>query len=337
MFTRDIALGNHPSSRGAVLVAVLGLIFIITIIVGLFVELQTVKLREAAADYRSDDLRVNAYGALETTLAVLHAFKTVDGQLYAPAQGWSDPLKFAPEISFAQNMDISVTLTDESGRRSLNKMTEPELVQLLEGMQMDIYDSQILAQSLLDWIDPDDLQRISGAEKDHYERENLNHEPPNRNLVSYDELRYVRGFAEHFFDENGVPNSRFEQLKHMTTLHEVNNLNLNTASGGLIATLGAQNDYMAQMLQDQLAGFDGLIGTEDDTYLKTLPDGINLPNTGTVVELLRIRILARRGEATFRLEALVQPVASSASANRRGENASYPFSFVQLRENQPIP
>ena len=331
------ALKPSSAKRGAVLVTVLGLIFVISVIVGLFVELQIFKIRESAADYHADDLRVHAYSTLEVTLAMIAEFQAVDSALYSPAQGWKDPLNYMDDFEQPEGVQINVTITDESSRRSLSKMTEPELTQLFEQLDIDLYESQILAQSLLDWTDKDELQRLSGAEKDYYEHENADYEPPNRPLISYEELHYIKGFKEHFFDEEGIPLPRYETLQSLTTLHNIDTVNLNTASGELLSSLNPENNYTAQMLVEQLAGLDGIVGTEDDTFLKSMPEGINLPHTGTTVQMLRIKIEILRGQSSFHLEALAKPTpASPTNTGRARRNTAYPFTFIELRENSNI-
>ena len=47
--------------------------------------------QRAAQDRR---LRTEAYSALETVLAVLEEFRSVDNGLRSPAEGWADPLGF---------------------------------------------------------------------------------------------------------------------------------------------------------------------------------------------------------------------------------------------------
>ena len=42
-----------------------------------------------------DRLRIEAYSALEVTLAVLADFIAVDRSLQSPAQGWADPIGYA--------------------------------------------------------------------------------------------------------------------------------------------------------------------------------------------------------------------------------------------------
>lgn len=317
---------------GAVLFIVLGILFITSVIVSLFIELQMFRLRESAADYASDSLRTHAYGALEISLATLEEFRSIDGALYAQAQGWHSPLNYMPEFELPEGMSLSISIEDESGRRSLPKMGEPELIRMLEGLDIDLYDAQVMAQSLLDWTDKDELQRLNGAEKDYYSREDPEYEPPNRPLVSYEELRYIRGFRDAFYDEKGVPNGKHSQFRAMTTLYEIEEVNLNSASAALIEAMNTQDNYAITQLYESLSGTDGITGNEDDVFLRTLPEGMNLPNTGTQVSLLRIRIAVERALASFTLEALVTPSNSQGSGN-----GNYPYQILVIRENAPLP
>lgn len=313
--------------RGAVLVAILGLLFAASIVVALFVETQLFKLRQQAADYRSNELRTAAYSALETTLAVLGEFLQNDNALYAPAQGWADPLAYAG-FPVREDVELSVRLTDLTGKLSLPQLDEAALTRLFETLDIDLYDAQELAQCLLDWQDEDDLQRLNGAEKDRYDREDPPCEPPNRPLASYNELRYVSGFHDYFFDSlTAEPNERFEALKAMTTLRKTKQFNLNTTTEIILEALAGEIPYTATRWLAQIAGPDNTYNTDDDTYLKDLPNDIDLPGLGTQVELLRIEIFAQRGSSTFLLEALAHPA---------GNTQGYPFTLKMIRENAPI-
>jgi len=58
-----------------------------------------------------------------------------------------------------------------------------------------------LTQAILDWIDPDELPRVGGGEREEYIREEMAVLPPNRPLASLDELRYVLGMTPEIFEQ----------------------------------------------------------------------------------------------------------------------------------------
>ncbi|MGB2453372.1 MAG: hypothetical protein ACPIG7_02170, partial [Akkermansiaceae bacterium] len=63
-----------------------------------------------------------------------------------------------------------------------------------------------MADSLLDWIDEDELERLNGAETDWYESNGRTVIVPNAAPKNLDEVLNIRGFADVFLDEEGMQN-----------------------------------------------------------------------------------------------------------------------------------
>ena len=63
----------------------------------------------------ADRLRVDAYSALDVTLAVLEDFRQADNGLRSPNEGWSDPLGWAGWTP-ADGNTVEVSFQDESGK-----------------------------------------------------------------------------------------------------------------------------------------------------------------------------------------------------------------------------
>jgi general secretion pathway protein K len=57
-----------------------------------------------------------------------------------------------------------------------------------------VYDPQALAQSLIDWVDEDDVRVRGGPEDDYYQRQDPPYRAANRPLLSFEELGLVEGF-----------------------------------------------------------------------------------------------------------------------------------------------
>ena len=86
----------HPlCRRGSVLLIVLVTLVFATSALLLFIEKAGTDLLVPIREADANRLRLEAYSALETTLAVLEDFREVSEGLHSPAEGWSDPLAFA--------------------------------------------------------------------------------------------------------------------------------------------------------------------------------------------------------------------------------------------------
>ncbi len=112
---------ESPRSRpGAALLMILGLVFVMSLVLSAFLGLVEQQLKLKGLYQDNDELRVQAYAALETTLAVLNMFAETDKGLFSPAQGWDHPLYFASLEPHA------VTLEDNTGIKSLDYPDEEE-------------------------------------------------------------------------------------------------------------------------------------------------------------------------------------------------------------------
>ncbi|MFN2541016.1 MAG: general secretion pathway protein GspK [Chthoniobacterales bacterium] len=90
-----------------------------------------------------------------------------------------------------------VQMSGEGGRLNLNWLIAGEdqtrlgiLRRYLENKGIDLNERNRMIDCLLDWVDPDDLERLNGAEaSDDYR-------PPNRLLTRVDEIKQIKGWEE---------------------------------------------------------------------------------------------------------------------------------------------
>ncbi|WOO41929.1 type II secretion system protein GspK [Rubellicoccus peritrichatus] len=370
LFT-NIAFNAHARRprRGVVLVVVLGMLVLMawltTEIIGRVQgEMQLRGLREEASE-----LRPAAYQTLELTIAVLAEIKELDGGLYSKVQGWDRPLEYlglatpesSPEAEAFQSLadsekklnvtlseemaelglpsgiEIDVVIEDESGRIAINKAREERLKLLFEAMEFEMTEAEILAQSFLDWIDPDNDPRINGAEAEYYQQKEPPFRPANRPLESLRELRLVHGFENLFFDETGRPNEHYFAFEKAVTLHGEGGINLNAANELSLAVLEEEIDLPPDEIKDYLYGADMVAGTADDRVFRPDLEADNLPTTGEgepldlnqQLRFVRVKITTSAGNSRFLLSTLLD----LETAHRGGV---YPFAIVELVENNPL-
>ncbi|MEM1221199.1 MAG: hypothetical protein AAGH40_00430 [Verrucomicrobiota bacterium] len=346
--TRVLKKTQSRELQGSVLIAVLAIIVLLSFMVTRFVKEAITDLEYRSIFNEPIDVKTFAYSMMEVSLATIQEVALIDdGKLYAAEQGWKDPIKYSG-IPVPQGWEVRVEISDESGRLSLNTMTEDQLNNLLEEtLEFDFGTTRELSSSLLDWIDSDDSRRLNGAESDDY----LNEDPPyraaNTPLQSIEELRLINVWKDEFFDDEGRPNELFEKLSSLVSVIYSGPVNLNTASNEVIETLaeagGWQEDYL----------FDGI----DEPYLKTVPETVADSAVSAETTLLRVTVKVHRGDVPFMISALVEPnfnAASGASGGAPGRDAeksakigsaeeqdaiAYPFKILQLTEyesgNQP--
>ena len=316
--------------------------------------------------FHSPSLRVEAYSILETTLAVLNEFREIDGELYSPMQGWGDPLAYA-QIEKEAGLEIAVKIEDEGGKIALSRVSPDLLNILFEEIGISLSEAGGLADSLLDWVDADDLTHIDGAESDHYERNDPPYQAANGPIQSWEEFRLIKGFDTLFFDEEtGLPNTQFDQFKEAISLHHDSPVNLNSAGPLVLAVLSRVEGYDAEALQQYFSGSDGERGTDDDRFLDTSSTfGVGESEVAALqTQVLKVEVSVKRGESIFLLSTIVswggdsgepgdseerslrdafeedeedtEDRTETISAGGQIEDVDYPFQIIRLVENFKI-
>ena len=162
-------LGNQ-SKKGAILVFVLALIVFISVLCLRLMEETVQELRHVSQQHRRDDLRVNAYSALDLAVGVLNEFRTIEGALYDPAQGWGDPLSWAEVSPLDPMISWTIKIVDESAKINPKNASRKDFVSLFaqmhsrSGSRVDEDDGEPYYDAWMDWEDADDDEREEGAE-----------------------------------------------------------------------------------------------------------------------------------------------------------------------------
>jgi hypothetical protein len=326
-------------SRGSILIGVLVILFLMSIVILKFITEATREIEYQSQFQGQEDLRSQAYCVFDAALATLHEIREIDGQLYRPVQGWGDPLGYS-NIPLPEGIKSEVKITDESGKLPINHNNVQIWNLLFEEMGIDLSDAEILTDSLIDWMDQDDLKRLNGAEKDDYELDSKEYKPSNEMLKDFDELKLIQGFDEQFFnEEDGTPNQFFQSFKRSVSLHNQHPVNVNAAQGLVLNVLARMGGFDGEYLQQHLRGPDDLTGTGDDPWLTNmnqipgfgagLTAGGGAPPSnlfGATSQMFRIEVKVSRGASIFLIDTLVGPKGSAAQARTqnagRGQNSS---------------
>ncbi len=92
----------------------------------------------------------------------------------------------------------TVAITDESGKININNLNDTSVIifkNLLMNMGVEGPQADTIADSLLDWKDPDDLARLNGAESDYYMSLPNPYKAKNANFDTLEELLLVKGMT----------------------------------------------------------------------------------------------------------------------------------------------
>ena len=304
---------RNPGEAGSVILLVLMTLLLTAFALTKYLEKTTVDLLADARDVRAERLRVEAYSALETTLAVLQEFRTVDGGLYSPTEGWGTPLDFAGYAP-PEGLVVEAVIEDESGKIPLPHADFQTLRDLFLLFDLKQSDAERMADALLVWMQQgyEPVDSFSARATD-YERATLPHDPPARSLHSFAELASIQFARDLFYDDQGRPNDLWRRFADSVSQYDFTQPNLNGARDATLAALGRYDAASIKMIADYLGGL-GSYSRHGPAFFRTSQDVAGLvgqaamsSRLGTQVRCLRITVTVREGSTLFRVSAVVAP------------------------------
>jgi type II secretory pathway component PulK len=156
-----------------------------------------------------------------------------------------------------QGQNFEARITGEGGRLNLNRLAAGEnpvnlelLRKYLEIKGVDLNERDHMIDCLLDWIDPDNLVRLNGAEDEP------GYKAANKLLGSLDELKRVRGWEEF----TAQPDWDADFTLNSTDAR----IDINWASRDVLLALPGMFEGLVDRLIAMRLGPDGIEGTPDD-------------------------------------------------------------------------
>jgi general secretion pathway protein K len=147
---------------------------------------------------------------------------------------------------------VNVVISDEESRINLNFMHGKIMQSFLEYNSVDEELIPEIIDTVADWIDPDDLHHLLGAETDYYET--LGYEAKDRAFDIPEEVLFVKGIEPEMFLNN----------KALTLTTWGQGINVNTAPGNLLAIIGVGPDQREYIMEQR----------EEFGWVKNVPPGL---------------------------------------------------------------
>lgn len=329
-------------------------IIVVVMITLLFATFALIAFMEKAAndlliDHRAilnKRLRMEAYSALEVTLAVLERFREVNNGLRSPAEGWNDPLEFAGYTPF-EGRTVRVEFEDESGKISLPRVNPQVLVNLFKNWELPDHEAEELADALMGWMSKSHV--YSTAVNPDYETREIPYETPGRPLRSFQELAAIEKVREKFYDEDGRPNDLWRRFAGAMSLLNFARPNINGALPDTMAAVAMLEPTQQGYIQDYIRGSGSYAG-QGPGYFRSPGDaqqvaGASLNGFGATISALRIHVTVLEGTSEYRLSAVIAPpggattVQTNATAQRQqaSADAKQAGQAKQPNPNQAVP
>lgn len=299
--------GCGSPRRGSVIVVVLITLLFASFLLTRLIESSSTDLLIAVRRADRERLRADAHAALETTLAALVDFRIIDGGLYAPTQGWDDPLGYAGYVP-REGVSVEVGFEDESAKLSLPRISLDTLNNLLVQLGLTTHDAARVADALFVWMRNGHVAAESATSATAYEQGDPPARPPYRSLRSFDELADIAVARDFFYDANGRPTQLWNDFKNAVSLYQFNTTNMNSASPTVLAATGwdpSQVSTLQRYLETPVSA------TKSRPYLRSLAEArrqvgnVGSRNLGAIIQCLRINVVVHQGAAQLKLSALV--------------------------------
>jgi general secretion pathway protein K len=137
----------------------------------------------------------------------------------------------------------AVRAVDLGGRLNINRADGATIRRLLTAVGLDAGRSDRLAETILDWRDPDDFRRARGAEGVDYLEAGAAFLPANGPFRSVEELRWVEGMTER----------DFERLKPLVTVRGSGRVNLSSAPAPVLLSLPGMHGEVLEIILERRA------------------------------------------------------------------------------------
>ncbi len=149
-----------------------------------------------------------------------------------------------------------VRVMSEAGKANINLVSEQMLRKILENLGVASETRDIIADSILDWRDPDDFHRVNGAENDYYQSLKEPYFCKNGPLSSIEEMLLIRGITpDLFYGKKGKGEEEAKEqrtgLKDIFSIYSpVQQIDINSATAAVLrTTLGTPSEMARKIVQ----------------------------------------------------------------------------------------
>jgi general secretion pathway protein K len=141
------------------------------------------------------------------------------------------------------------TITDEDGKMNINTATQEQLKSVFLDSGVEAEEVDEIVDSILDWIDTNDLHRLNGAEEDYYQSLDEPYSCKDAKFETIEELLLVRGMTPEIFygshsekieqEETEEDEPRYSGVANLLTVVGSGRVNINTSPEPvLVSVLG---------------------------------------------------------------------------------------------------
>jgi general secretion pathway protein K len=248
----------RSDEAGVILIALLWVLIALSVIA---LSFSRESLVEVAAARNSRDLADAYYVARAGISATV--YRLIERRVNPPLSALElqgqppDPIEIGLFEGTFGGGAFRVAIQDESGKVNLNFVNDDQLRSLTEILGIPKPDSDIIADSIMDWRDADRAHRINGAEDDYYQAQQPPYKAKNGRLDTVEELLLVRGVTKEYYygyrekTQDGSAGYRFGLSRYVTVYTGTNRVNVNYAELPVLLSIPAMAPHAAELIYNR--------------------------------------------------------------------------------------
>jgi len=247
---------RQSSDAGVILIA---LLWILTALSGIALSFSRESFVEVTAAKNAQSLESSyfiARAGIAATIYQMMERRTAPTVRSARFQDEPDPIELVIVSGNLGDGSYEVEIQDESGKININTASQEQLLKLARATGIPEEDAGVIADSILDWRDSDELHRFNGAENDYYETLNPPYKAKNGRFDTVEELLLVKGVTATYFYGYTDPTSEDTVtykygLSRYFTVNSGNQINVNYAPLPVLQSIPGMSTQVAQAIYDQ--------------------------------------------------------------------------------------
>jgi general secretion pathway protein K len=287
------------------IVVVLWVIMVLSLLISGFAFTMHVEMQVASFSRKELKAEMLARSGIEVARMqlLLHDKKPTEAGFDALTQEWATNEELYVDHELGEGK-YNVKVTDEESKLPVNRLSQAQWKHLMHVLEIDPLDSDVIVDSIIDWIDEDDLHQLNGAESDYYESLSPPYKAKNGPVDRVEELLLVRGVTKEIFD--GIPAAEDSPgrpgLKDLLTTTSAGVVNVNTASQTVLQAFLGLDDVQVAVVLSRRDGQDGIAGTDDDVPFRSVDEFFSVAGGGNTPAMQQARPMISVSSATFRVQ-----------------------------------
>ena len=261
--------------RGVALIIVLWVLMVLSLLISGFAFRMHVETQVASFSRKELKAEMLARSGIEIARMqlILDQSSPTNSGFDALNQAWATNAELYVDQPLGDGK-YDVTVIDEESKLPINRLTQEQLKRLMDVLGVDPSDGDVIVDSILDWIDQDDLHRLNGAENDYYESLSPPYACKDGPLDRVEELLLIRGVTKEIYSGEPATEDAAARpgLGDLVTTLSSGQVNINTAPAPVLEALLGLDESQISVIMNRRDGGDGVAGTEDDQPFRSVEE-----------------------------------------------------------------